>query len=259
MTDALFDRLDETHFRPTLFSHGPWSPNALHGGPPSALLARAVERFENASAPFVARMTVELLRPVPPEPLAVAVRWVRQGKKVQLVEATLGTEANVVARMTALRIRQADVPLPSLPPDDAPRLGLPEEGTPFTSSHFLDGFHNRGVEHRFLRGSIAQPGPATDWIRLRVPLLADEETSPLCRVAAVADFGNGISSVLAGTHTFINPDLTVYLHRYQRGEWTCLDARTRVSPNGVGVAESQLFDADGPIGRATQSLIIEAL
>jgi hypothetical protein len=45
-------------------------------------LARAIEQFEhNASAPmFVARITLELLRPVPLAPLRVETRWLRPGR-----------------------------------------------------------------------------------------------------------------------------------------------------------------------------------
>jgi hypothetical protein len=120
-------------------------------------------------------------------------------------------------------------------------------------------FHSEGVEHRFVRGSIAEPGPATDWIRLRVPLVDGEDTSPLSRVVAVADFGNGISwrlSPLEGWQ-FINPDLTVYLHRYPATAWVCLEASTHAEPHGVGLAESRLWDEQGLIGHSLQSLLLD--
>ncbi len=119
-------------------------------------------------------------------------------------------------------------------------------------------FHSDGVEMRFVGGLFAQMGPATVWIRLRVPVLTDEEPSPWQRVAAAADFGNGVSSELDfQTHLFINPDLTVYVHRPPVGEWVCLDARTRFGAPGIGMAESALWDIQGRIGRAAQSLLVE--
>ena len=74
----------------------------------------------------------------------------------------------------------------------------------------------------------------------RVPLVAGEATPPVSRVAAAADFGNGVSWVLSRVDgwQFINPDLTVYLHAYPSGEWVCLDAVTWPQANGVGLAES---------------------
>ena len=64
MPDALFER-DGTRFVPTELCRGPWSPDAQHGGPPAALMARAAEGFEGGEEMQVARLTVELLRPVP--------------------------------------------------------------------------------------------------------------------------------------------------------------------------------------------------
>jgi hypothetical protein len=110
-------------------------------------------------------------------------------------------------------------------------------------------------------GGIERIGAATVWFRLRVPFVAGEKVSPLMRVAAAADFGNGISSVVdwnAGW-LFINPDLTVHLSRPPAGEWVGLDARTFPSDGGVGFAESALYDQDGRIGRSVQSLLFDRL
>lgn len=106
---------------------------------------------------------------------------------------------------------------------------------------------------------LGVPGPATDWIRLRVPVVPGEEPSPLQRVAAAADFGNGISGVAEFDQLlFINPDLTVHLHRLPAGEWVCLDAVTWMEDRGVALAESRLWDEQGPLGRSLQSLLIDA-
>jgi hypothetical protein len=108
-----------------------------------------------------------------------------------------------------------------------------------------------------VEGAFLKLGPATAWFRLRVPVIAGEPITQLQRVAAAGDFGNGIASVLSWEeHTFINPDLTLYLEREPRGEWIGLQSQTRVVRGGVGVAESVLWDLDGRIGRATQALLI---
>jgi hypothetical protein len=114
------------------------------------------------------------------------------------------------------------------------------------------------MEIRFVRGRFEGPGPAAAWFRLRQPVVAGEEPTPVQRAVAAADFGNGIGAELSfGSAVFINPDLTVSLHRPPVGEWVCLDARTRFGPPGVGAAESALWDTRGRIGRAVQSLYIE--
>ena len=60
-----------------------------------------------------------------------------------------------------------------------------------------------------------------------------------------------------GAHyAFINPDLTLYIDRPPRGEWICLDARTRIASGGIGSAESVLYDEHGRVGRAIQALLV---
>ena len=75
---------------------------------------------------------------------------------------------------------------------------------------------------------------------MRVPLVEGEEPSPLVRVMAAADSGNGVSATLDWNEwLFINTDLTVHLHRMPEGEWVCLDAVTIPEPNGIGMADTQ--------------------
>jgi hypothetical protein len=92
---------------------------------------------------------------------------------------------------------------------------------------------------------------------MRYPLVPDEETGPLERVLVVADSGNGLSSELDITRwIFINPELTVHLHRMAVGEWICLDAGTTISTGGAGLATSVLYDLDGAVGVGAQSLLV---
>jgi len=262
LSDALFE-IDGERFVPSERTRGPWDPRAQHGGPPAALLARSLQRYEDGERMFTARVTVELMRPVPLSPLSMRVRWERPGKRVQLVGASLEADGVEVARATGLRIRRAKLALPAstdleLTPPPHHALGRPRAGAGQMAGGGI-AFATHGVEHRMVVGGFDERGPAIDWIRLNQPLVAGEPTSPLCRVLAAADFGNGISSVLsrADGFSFINPDLTVYLHRDPVGEWICLDARTQVSATGIGMAESALWDEQGPIGRSLQALLID--
>ena len=100
-------------------------------------------------------------------------------------------------------------------------------------------------------------GPATAWFRLVSPIVDGEAPSPLQRLAAAGDFGNGISATLSwDDYLFINPDLTLYVEREPAGEWIGLDSVTRISAGGVGLAESVLYDERGRVGRATQALLV---
>jgi hypothetical protein len=261
---------DDDHLMPTAYAKGPWSPHALHGGPVAALLARAVEACEPDPEMHVARLTVELLRPVPLAPLAVSATVTRPGRKVQVVEACIADDGRDVAWARALRIRrqppgEASAGLPDplalgpVPGRDRGAPPAPDAG--YDSSSTMGehrAFHSEGAELRYVVGSFIENGPATVWVRLAVPVVPDEVPSPLQRVAAAADFGNGVSSELDFTRfVFINPDLTVHLARPAVGEWVCLDAVTSIGTPGVGLAQCGLWDAHGPIGRSLQSLLVE--
>ena len=113
------------------------------------------------------------------------------------------------------------------------------------------------MECRFIEGAFVEPGPAMVWLRMRQPLVAGEQPSPLQRVLVAADVGNGVSASLDyQRYLFINVDLTVHLERMPAGEWVNVDAVTLPQPNGVGTAESVLSDERGRIGRALQTLLI---
>jgi hypothetical protein len=96
------------------------------------------------------------------------------------------------------------------------------------------------------------------WTRLLVPLLAHETPTPLQRVAAAADFANGIAYGLPyERYSFVNPDLTIHLGRPADGEWVGLDSRSHYSNFGIGFSDSALYDTTGRIGRSVQSVIVE--
>ena len=115
-----------------------------------------------------------------------------------------------------------------------------------------------GVEIRTSPEARRDAAPGWAWVRLRVPVVPGEEPSGLVRVCAAADFPNGVSYVVdPRTVRYINPDLTVYLHRLPRGEWVLVDARTWVRSRGTGVAEGALYDEESRIGISVQALLLE--
>ena len=259
--ESLFEPV-EGGWIPTDYSRGPWSPKALHGGPVAALLAGAAERRGsegNDIAWLPARITIELLRPVPVAPLRIDAAMYRPGRKVQLVDVTLRTaDGTDVATARLLRVREEEIPAPVTTALAPPANPETLTGTPTLGRQDYPAFHSHGVEHRFAVGTFDELGPASDWIRLRVPVVPGEAPTPLQRVAAAADFGNGVSRVADFTElTFINPDLTIHLHRPPAGEWVCIEAHTWMEGHGLGLAESRLWDTRGPLGRSLQSLLID--
>lgn len=260
MTDALYEP-DGDHFVPTPFTTGPWDPRAQHGGAPASLLTGVLEQIDAPGPVQIARLTFELLRPVPLTPLTVSTQVLRPGRKVQLIEASLRADDVEVMRATALRIRTADIPVPPETKPDEPAPGTPDEGQVLefpNSRHDGPSFHAVACDIRFVDGGFDRPGPATAWIHLTVPVVAGEDTTPMMRLAAASDFGNGLSWTLPRDGwVFINPDLSVHLVRPPEGMWVGLQSVTHPGDHGVGMAESALFDQHGRIGRSVQSLLLD--
>lgn len=250
---------DNDAFRATELTRGPWSNEHQHAGPPSALLARALERAL-PPAFAIARITVEILRPIPIAAFTLATTPLRAGRKVQWLSADLlDASGALLARASAVAMRTAPLALPvSGDPANDP-VPSPADSKPFQFDFFRSdvGYHT-GMELRLARGTFGS-GRIACWMRMRQPLVAGETPSPVQRVMIAADSGNGVSMALDPQRfTFVNPDLTVYLHRPPVGEWICLDARTIPQTHGIGLADTRLLDEQGPIGRSDQSLLIDA-
>jgi hypothetical protein len=246
----------DDRFVATELTRGPWDPRFQHAGPPSGLLVRAVERCPSETPMQVVRIALDILRPVPIGPLTVAAEVARPGRNVELIDARLRDEDGVVVRASAWRIRRTELDIPR--PDDGPSMPGPEQGErkPFFPTGIEVGYHT-AMDWSFVSGGFQDQGPAEVWLRTTVALVAGEEPSPIQRVLIAADSGNGVSGALDyHRYLFINTDLVVSLHREPEGEWIGMDARTVPEPTGIGLAATILHDERGPIGRATQSLLV---
>lgn len=279
MSDSIF-LADGELFVPTEHARGPWDPRALHGGAPAALIASAFERMEpGAELPF-ARLSFEFLRPVPMAPLELTTRMSRPGRRVQALEGELSTGGVTVCRASALRIVSVPQELPELAEAQVKAASPATIAAPADGHDVLfalddmerKSFAASAMEMRFLSGhpltgelpeqdttsEHVPSGAATVWMRLRYPLLPDEPLTPLARVVATSDFGNGVAAVLPfDRYLFINADTTISLDRPPQGKWIALEARTLLHPGGIGWAESVLHDERGPVGRATQALVVQ--
>jgi hypothetical protein len=260
MSEPIFERGDG-EWIPTAHARGPWDAGSLHGGAPASLMARELEALEPGAEMLLARVTYEFLAPVPLAPLVADAWMTRPGRRMQIIEGALRSAGRPVLRARACRVRRAAIDVPErargerAPPGDGPQAAAP---MPFPEGEAQPGFHRTVMDIRFADGTVYAQGPARAWFRLMRPLVAGEEPSPLQRVVAAADFGNGISSALRfDEHLFVNTDLTVHLTREAIGEWVLLDARTTVDPLGVGLAQAQLYDTAGALGVAAQTLFVD--
>ena len=258
MADSFFTTDDGEWFQPTDHCRGPWDPTACHAGPPSGLMARAVEALLPDQR--LTRMTIDLVRPIPHAPLRVVAETTRTGRTVSTtIVAIVDREGNERIAGRGLHIAARDgLELPSVA-WEPPRLDESEPGDfPLRGErrHSLPAFNGPGVEIRYPPGDTGDPGPTTVWMRT-VPLLPDEEPSPFQRICPLADCGNAISrNAEPDTATYVNTDLTVVLHRDPVGEWLGSSAVSRWEPTGIGMSDALLFDEHGAVGRALQTLVI---
>jgi hypothetical protein len=247
---------------PSALAGGPWNPEHQHGGAVSGLLTRALDRIDSPVPMRLVRITVEMFRGVPLRPLRIETLVTRGGRRIQGVEARLFDEDVLVARATGLRIRRDETLAPLA-----------------AGSEFVDAIASRPdtiVPHRSDRGLGRVPGyiravdirvdrpvatglPAHVWARLRCRFVEDEATAPIVALAALVDFASGTGNVLDyGRYTSINPDLSIHVHREPCSDWIGIRGTTVRAADGSGLSSAELFDLEGPIGRAQASLLLDS-
>lgn len=257
--DVYYEPIGDCRFRATEATSGPWSPHAQHGGPPAALLGRALERLEEDSSRVIGRFTMDLLGPVPVDELSVTSSVLRPGRTVSLRQAELSdATGRVVARAQAWAFPAEEWPDGSapggvgVPLDHGPGDGHPEEPPEAWSRGYLDS-----VEWLWITGAVTRPGAAVVWMRPRVPLLPGEPMSPLQRLLTCVDSASGASAALDTTEwSFMNTELTVHVVRPPVGEWVCLRAETTIGTGAVGLAASEVYDERGLVARSAQALLV---
>lgn len=246
----------------TDLTRGPWDPRVQHAGPPAGLLARAIETAPGGRGRRIARITCEILHPVPVSPLRATAEVIRSGGRIDLVDARLTTSDGstvMMARAWRLPAEPIDLPAHAVTGDPAP--AAPETGRNeafFPTPHEV-GYHT-AMEWRFITGAWRTPGPATVWLRMTVPLVGGETPSPLQRVLIAADSGSGAAASLdPHHHLFPNVDLTVHLTHDPAGEWIGLSAASTFTQSRTGITHSTIYDTTGPVGSAVQTLLVTPL
>ena len=258
MPASFFTTADGDWFQPTDHCRGPWDPDACHAGPPAGLMARAVEALVPTQR--LVRLTVDLVRPIPHAGFRLVAETARAGRTVSTtVVAILDADGRerVSARGLHITAREG-LELPTTRWDPPSLRDSEPGGFPLRAPrrHDLPAFNGPGVEVRYPPGEVSTPGPTTVWMRT-VPLLPDEDPSPFQRICPLADCGNAISrNAEPDVVAFVNPDLTIVLHRDPVGEWLGSSAVSRWEPSGIGMADALLFDEQGAVGRAVQTLVV---
>jgi len=253
---AFYAQVTSSLFRALPATAGPWDRTQQHGGPPIALLGRALERLGGPAGSRIARIAFDFYSPVPVSLVSVETAVLRPGRKLQISEATLRAAGRVVLRATAAHVLAEAGRSPAVEqPFDVPPL--PAAGTRL-SFPGIPGFeYADAIEWRVAEGDLGRPGPATVWTRCRMPIVRDSSLTGLERVLAVVDAANGISAELPiSAWMFVPIDLMVTLLRLPEGEWVGMSSRSTIAADGIGATETVLFDAEGPLGRALQTLYV---
>jgi hypothetical protein len=250
-------RVDGDRVVTSLDAAGPWDPRMQHGSAPAALVVWAAEAIPTPVPMSIARVTIDLMRPVPVAPLTIESEILREGRKIQLCAVSLKADGVVVVGASVLKIKTQLLPLPpdvgdlsaDFPgPDQSMVEPADNAGSPFTKC----------ISMRAARGRFGIVGPAAIWFRVDQPLIEGSAVSQAMRAVVAADFSNGTSSSLDfRAWTFINADLTVSFARQPVGEWILLNGESWIGPDGAGLATARLADTSGYFGRAVQSLVIE--
>lgn len=251
-------------YESTPLANAGWYEEGQHGGALAALVATHVDALPSLTRMQISRFTLEIFRVVPLVALEIRTAVVREGKRIQVIEARILSDGVELSRAYVQRLRLADVGLPpgtgepdtpfppptGLTPSDPSTWGIGPPGLPM--------FHRNAVEIREVSGGFHAEGPATVWFRLTSPIVAGTEITPLQRLVAVADFANGISRLTTTDGwLFMNPDLSVNINRLPDGEWVCLDGASNYAPSGRGTATGTLWDENRYLGRTSQTLYLD--
>lgn len=251
---AFYEQLSPDTFRSTEHTIGPWGPDSQHLGPPSALLVRSLLALGRPET-VLARVTFEVLGPVPVADLTVSTSVDRPGRSVELLSAALSHEGRPVLTARAWRIVGSDTT--AVAGGDVPAIAPPTSAVPMEIPDFWSGGYLAAVEWLSVSGGIFTPGDAKVWARPRVDVVEGSAPTPLERLFSVVDSASGVSSRVDIRKWYaINTDLTVHLHRRPVGGWVGMDARTTIGPDGVGLATSTVFDVEGPVGTTAQALFV---
>lgn len=240
--------IDGEFIVPRIEAAGGWNSQLQSGHVLSPLLAHLVERVPSLTPMLTTRCFVDLARPIPMQPLRWRSDIVRQGKKLQIVRASLHAGEVEVCSLTALRARTAESPVGPLrtyfQPDGAER-------------HPDGAFYVTGHELRVREAVYQGNGRGTLWSRMQRDIIEGVPTTPFMHAMSLADFGSGAANRLTFDEwDFPNIDIVVMFLRPPEGEWLLLDAETETSGNGLGLVSGTLADTRGTFARSHQTLFI---
>ena len=251
-TSEAFFTVAGEDFVPGPRTASPWAPGMMHGRLLGGLLARAIEEEHAAENLRFARLTVDLFRNTPLEPVRLTTERVRDGRRIRVVDAVASVADGPVARASAVLLRRGEQPAGQVwtaqewDVPDPETLGAPMGEVPFDvwfdppdgGGHPMVGKEQRRA-----------------WLRETHTLVAGEGLSPFVRTALAADFASPMANFGSEGLGFINADYTVNLARLPLGEMIGFETTGHLSEDGVAAGQCTLYDAGGAIGFCVVSAV----
>lgn len=199
---------------------GPWDARMQHGSAPAALVVWAAEAIPAPLPMQIARVTVDLMRPVLVAPLTIQTEVLREGRKIQLCAVRLLGEDVVVVDATVLKIKTQALTLPSDIADIAVDLPGPDqlqsEPATFSSSPFVRGISLRAA------GS-ASPVPVRSGIASTGRWLEAQRSRKRCAPLSPRIFATALRPRwTSGTGPLSMPTYPSVLRASRSGSGSCL-------------------------------------
>ena len=214
---------------------------------------------------------MDMFRVPPMAPVMVEGEVVRTGRRIKVIDVHLTTENPErgrieIARATVVMLRKTQNPEGTIWTPPMWDIAAPDENLPMPDE-IDDGFSHLAKKHKpiwqtlkvtpvsphrpFQSGTGGTMAPRRAWMREIYELIAGESTSPVVRVAQVADVANPFAN--SGTHglAYINADVSLYLHRNPEGNWIGTETSYHGADNGTAIGTVTLYDKMGNIGTAT--------
>lgn len=247
LADPLFAR-EGAQWRPHPEAGGPFG--GLHGGAVSGLIVAELEQqAREHGLGFMLSASVLLLRPAPMALLETRSELLRKGGRTGALETALLADGRLIAKGTASCVgahavegAPAEPPLPCDPASLPPSPLQPR----FPQRTLFDALDLR-----------VDPQGAT-WGRLLRPLVPFE--CAFATIFAIADnappFSLGDPRRALSGYAFPNIDIAIHASRPVAGGWIGVRARSDWRPEGMGLTDSELYDAQGRLGHACQTIVL---
>ncbi|MFG1609349.1 thioesterase family protein [Actinoplanes sp. NPDC049265] len=245
---AFYLPLGDDRYEPTDLTESPWDTRMQHGGPPAALLARAMAPDDQR----LTRLSVDFLAPIPRRPLSVEVTTIKPGRLTALREARMVVDGKVAVVARGWHIAPGPEPSVVTP-------GEPQPPVPAGSDSGMDFFgYGRATDWHGLSGPLlSAEGHADVWTRVNHPLVAGEALTGVARTLIVADAANGLSTNFDLKEWLsIPPGMATTFLREPVGDWVRLACRTDVTADGIGLCTGDLSDPGGRFAQVTQPLLV---